>query len=136
MSAAPPPAPPPPDSSQPSERQKAVNTLILGSVFFGGAYVATIPITAAASDGDATGLSAIPIAGPFVIMGEHDLTGGGVAFYALSGAFQAAGMVGIVLGIVGVATADDPPPASVAVAPIVGDHGERGAGLWVRGVTF
>jgi hypothetical protein len=107
-----------------------------GAILFGsiglGTYLITIPITAAASDGRATDLAAIPLAGPFAILGEHDLTAGGQAFYILDGVVQ---IVGVGLAVVGLVTYASEKNDTARVVPWA-DPGSRAGGLSLQGPTF
>jgi hypothetical protein len=91
-----------------------------GLALLGGVYFLTILSTELASEGSPTGSatahSAIPLFGPFVVMGEHEssLTEGGVAFYLLSGAAQIAGAALAITGGVQMGTSSD---VAVQLAP-------------------
>lgn len=77
-----------------SSRKSKAKTLFIGAgVLFGTAYLASLPITAASSSGRATGDAAVPFAGPFLILANHDLTAGGTAYYAVDAAFQLGSLV-------------------------------------------
>ncbi len=75
-------------------------TMFIGAgVLFGAAYLLSLPITAASSSGSATAEAAIPIAGPMVILANHSLTPGGIAYYAADTACQLGSLVLVGLGI-------------------------------------
>lgn len=92
--------PPQPDTWQPrTERKGILGLIIAGPILLGVTWLTTIGVTAGLdSDGDIIGYSAIPIAGPWVMMAD-DRTSDYTAPIAVSGVLQLGGLAMLIIGV-------------------------------------
>ncbi len=98
---------PPPGQRPPpryrTERTPILGLVIAGAVTFGVVWLATVGVTAGVSSdadrGEATGYAAIPMVGPWVMLGSDLDTDDYSAALVTSGILQAAGVAMFVLGV-------------------------------------
>lgn len=97
---------------------------IAGAIVWGGTFLAGIPVTAAiGSNGEATGLMAVPLMGPFLVAALEPITNEqGVALGAAA-VFQAVGLTMFIIGLATERTVMDAPGSialgSGASAPVL-----------------
>lgn len=96
-------------------RETNLPLAIAGAIVWGGTFLAGIPVTAAIGDnGEATGLMAVPLMGPFLVAALEPITNEqGVALGAAA-VFQAVGLTMFIIGLATERTVVDA-PGSIAL---------------------
>ena len=95
-------------AAEPDKRGGSKGALIFGGAQFGAAYLISLPVTAAASHGRATGDAAIPLVGPIVIMANGSTTDEGKVYYTMDCLVQGIGLFFVGLGIANLGHGGDP----------------------------